>query len=335
MRLCQQCSKTATFGIKGSNPTACKDHKQAGMTDLRHSTCQLCDRRPSFANYARQPATHCKLHKTGTMVNVKHTLCEICETYASYGFLKNRPIRCYEHQIENMRNVKATICQAPNCTNAKPKYGNGVVGRAYCELHHNHQEHWNVTTCCSPLCSNIATHSKESVIPFVYCFHHAPPSFTTAFIHICTSCTSDMPTLCDVQGSCYRRCYTKQSTEKELKDFFITKHLTFVYNRCAPKSNKRPDFLFQTAYGHVIVENDEHKHSDHSFETEKKRMLDIHKAFQTHVHFIRFNPDLTSKHVESLSFRHEILYENIAHILANPELFFTQNQGLSMRYLFY
>jgi hypothetical protein len=108
-----------------------------------------------------------------------------------------------------------------------------------------------------------------------------------------------------------------------------------VYNRCASNSNKRPDFLFQTAFGHVIVENDEHCHSKLSAEQEMQRMQEIQAAFQTHVHFIRFNPDLTQQQTTTIEQRHEMLYETLMHILQEPEAFFNQNPGLSVCYLFY
>lgn len=85
MPLCLSCGKKATFGYKESRAiaTACKQHKQAGMRDVKHPPCQHCDRRPSFAAHAGLPASHCKLHKTDTMVNVKHAMCTVCIAQAT------------------------------------------------------------------------------------------------------------------------------------------------------------------------------------------------------------------------------------------------------------
>lgn len=334
MPLCKQCSRHATFGFRNSTPTACKEHKQEKMIDLKHPPCLFCDRRPSFAAHAGQPATHCKLHKVEGMQNVKHPLCSLCGAYASFGYVKNRPLRCQAHKVADMTNVKATMCLQENCPNAKPKYGNGTVGRAFCELHFDPRQHWKVTTCCFPLCLSIATHSEQGMLPFVYCAQHTIRTFVPAHLTTCTLCETEA--LCDAQDKCYNRCNTaKQTTEVQLKQFFQQKQLTFVHNRCAPNSSKRPDFLFQTAYGHVIVENDEHKHSGLSLEKEEQRMSEIQQAFQTHVHFIRFNPDLTPTHIEPLAQRHEQLFENLMSVLNRTEEFFSQNQGLTVRYLFY
>lgn len=333
MPRCKHCARQATFGYRASRtPIACKTHKQEKMIDLKHPPCVHCDRRPSFASHAGLPATHCKLHKLEGMQNVKHALCFFCGAYASFGYLKNRPVRCFDHKTDDMKNVKSTYCRAPNCTSAKPKYGNGTVGRAFCELHYNPLEHWKVTTCCKPLCLNPATHSDQAVFPFVFCEAHAPPSFSAATLQPCVTCGEQ--SLTDQTRVCYRHL-VNQSTEKVLKDFLLSRQLTFVYNRCVPNSKKRPDFLFATPNGHIVVENDEHRHRASTQEEELLRMNEIQNALQTPVHFIRFNPDLTAEHVEPLLSRHEYLHYVLQNILVLPEQFFSQHQGLTVRYLFY
>ncbi len=330
---CKQCSKQATFGYRGSSPTACKAHKQEHMIDLKHPSCLYCDGRPSFAADPGQPATHCKLHKTEDMVNVRHALCSVCGLYASFGTVKNRPERCYAHKTPDMKNVKATQCQAPGCTNINPKYGNGDLGRAFCELHYNHQTCWKVTTCCAPNCINIATHSDNASAPFVFCGAHTPPQFSAATLHVCVHC--EEVTLCNNNNECYRRCVLLKTTEALLLEFFLSKQLSFVHNRCAPGTNKRPDFLFTTPYGYVVVENDEHCHAGVPAQEEVQRMTEIQGALQKPVHFIRFNPDYTRVHTEALSDRHELLYQVLLPLLQEPELFFVQQPALSLQFLFY
>jgi len=267
------------------------------------------------------------------MKNVKHALCSVCKAYASFGYRKNRPLCCFQHQEANMKNVKATVCAFEGCTANKPKYGNGVVGRAYCELHYDPMEHWKVTTCVAKLCKTVATHSDNAKIPFVFCNSHAPDTFSAASTNLCQNCGTKA--LCDVDGICYHRCQQRKTTEKQLKDFLVSQQFTFLYNRCVPGSNKRPDFLFFTPFGYVVLENDEHRHLKIKQHKEQARMKEIQSAFQTSVHFIRFNPDLTATHVEPLETRHFVLKNYLQSVLCQADMFFQQHPELTVHYLFY
>jgi hypothetical protein len=141
--------------------------------------------------------------------------------------------------------------------------------------------------------------------------------------------------LCNTHALCINTCSNSKSSECKLKDFFTSKQLTFKYNQCTPGSKKRPDFLFQTAFGSIVVENDEHEHKSTSGAVELERMKEIHAALQHPVHFIRFNPDLTKKHREPLSHRHEVLTAFVSQILEQPQLFFEGHVGLTVTHFYY
>lgn len=328
MPTCTSCPRTATFGHKNAQPTACRAHRTSEMVDKKHPPCKQCHRRPSFASKHGQPPTHCKLHKSEQMVNVKHPLCRVChEVYASFGYKRNRPLTCYEHRSPLMTNVKATLCQeAAGCEAMKPKYGNSKVGRAYCAQHYDPTVHWFVTTCCADSCLQVATHSENGAEPFVFCDCHAPCHYVAATVQTCTHCNT--LTLCNKNQTCLANCAQRKSTECLLKDFLKTNQLTFVYNRCVPGSSKRPDFLFTTTWGYIVVENDEHRHEGTPAQVELDRMREIQTALELPVHFVRFNPNLTTRHTEPLEHRHQVLFELLIQL-------FAQQPTVSVQYLFY
>lgn len=335
MTRCTQCYKRATFGTVQGQPIVCKSHSDQSMKDVRHPSCHFCNRRPSYA-WQKTP-THCRIHKVVGMQNVKHKRCSApnCETHASYGYSRNRPLFCLEHKDPGMSNVKATVCSAPGCRALKPKYGNSITGRKFCVQHYNPREHWKLTTCVK--CSSIATHSEGAQLPFLHCHRHSTANCAPAKYQTCTECGDT--TLCNSFNVCYHRCETqaKRSSEQELRQFFVNKGLTFIYNRCPPNSvsKKRPDFVFETTHGLVIVENDEHKHNDIAQSQEQTRMQELHHAFSKHTHFIRFNPDVTQKYTEQLTVRHQELFNVLLAILNHPEPFFQQHTGLTVRYMYY
>jgi hypothetical protein len=333
------CRQRATFGWNGTKKaTHCVSHKSVGMNDVRHPSCRLCHRRPSYAKKCSSSATHCHLHKTGDMRNVKHKLCESCDTYATYGFVKNRPTHCLQHKQENMRNVKATVCR--ECSTLKPRFGNHLVGRQYCKSHHNPSQHWEVSTCRELLCKNIATHSLKGKLPFTYCESHSPTEFTSYFEQPCVSC--GLPCLCDTSGLCLLACSRRSAhhgkySEHALHQLFVQNNLVFTYDQQPGTgcTKKRPDFVFTTLFGVVIVENDEHQHRDYPAECELARMQELHLAFGESTHFVRFNPDYSETQTDALDDRHKTLLAKLMLILEQPDHFFSTHFGLTVQYMYY
>lgn len=336
-----ECLKRATFGTHGGSAVACKTHKTIDMQDVRHPSCVKCHRRPSYAlitvHIYSKRATHCHLHKLGGMENVKHQRCTSnqCRLLATYGYIKNKPVRCLQHKEVHMSNVKATVCKKTGCLALKPKYGNSTTGRQFCADHHDPAEHWKLSTCLR--CTRIATHSTKASLPFQYCSHHCSTNTLFASLKRCGSCGALR--LCDAEARCYLTCHvvTKKSSEQLLQQFLIEKQLSFTHNRCPPNgsSNKRPDFVIATPHGLLILENDENRHNDISAAKEWDRMQELHCAFGQATHFIRFNPDVTTEHRESLTVRHEKLYQVMLPIIEGAQVFFQRHPGLTVHYMYY
>ena len=121
--------------------------------------------------------------------------------------------------------------------------------------------------------------------------------------------------------------------------FLNRNNLVFRHDRVEDSSCSadRPDFVFKTPYGVVIVENDEKQHWNYPCECEQTIMFQIHQDFGESVHFIRFNPDQYDSETENLTLqqRHKVLLKVLKPILNQPQDFFSQNQGLTIRYMYY
>lgn len=330
------CKKRATFGL--TEVSCCFSHQKEGMRDLRHPSCVKCYRRPSYCLTGRTP-THCHVHKTLGMKNVKHPHCQHCDTLATYGYQKNKPLRCLQHKEEHMTNVKATSCEA-ECKKRNPQYGNHNTGRVFCKDHHDPREHWRLSTCQKEKCKDIATHSLQGQLPFLFCEAHSPEGYQSCLEQVCKSC--NLSFLCDGNGYCLLSCSQQVShrgkyTEHALHQFFLQKGLSFVYDHQPSTgcTKMRPDFVFQTLYGILIVENDEHKHAQYNAECELARMQELWLSFGEAVHFIRFNPDPTCTHKDLLTDRHNVLFEKVREVLDDSFTFFQNHPGLTFQYLYY
>lgn len=336
-----ECDKRATFGACRV-ATHCGQHRGTAMRDVRHPSCVECYRRPSYGLKGTRFATHCHVHKTPGLVNVKHVFCHKagCDTLASFGVTQNRPTHCFAHKSGHMTNVKATMCQYPSCKNLKPKYGNHVVGRIFCYEHYDHTQHWRLSTCRVAGCRRIATHSVAGRLPFQHCEGHCHENESSYLESRCRGC--HLSSLCDADQLCLLTCSSQAShhgkySEHALHRFFKSCNLSFVYDKQPDTgcTKRRPDFLFATLYGVLIVENDEHRHYQYTAECELARMQELWLSLGEATHFVRFNPDVTSNHTESLESRHLVLLNIIRPILDDPESFFRNNPGLTVQYLFY
>lgn len=156
--------------------------------------------------------------------------------------------------------------------------------------------------------------------------------------------------ICDQERRCLNHCTTRiKYTENKLCEFLLSKNLDFDYNKCITVygTKYRPDFLFKTDNGCIIIENDEKQHKNYNKSDEECRMVELYEYIKRdnyeNVHFIRFNPDRYSLQ-ESKSYqecldideRHELLFNNVLNpILNHPEKFFTNHTGRTVRYMFY
>lgn len=117
-------------------------------------------------------------------------------------------------------------------------------------------------------------------------------------------------------------------------DLFQGCNLNFVYDQTPVGTGctkLRPDFVFTTLYGILIVENDEHKHMQYTSACELNRMQEIQMSYGEAVHFIRFNPHPTSHLPE----RHAELLRKVKEVLEDPASFFERHTGLTVSYMYY
>ena len=306
------CQTIPTFGLEWKKPTHCRDHLLEGMTDVVNNRCQ-------------HPG---------------------CQTRPTFGLKWGKATHCGEHLLDGMLDVVNKRCQHPGCEKVSVKYGNHITGRAFCAAHRDKAQHWKLTTCKQPKCRCIATHSETGSFPFTFCDNHAPDGFSSCKEQRCLRCGYMF--LCDEEQLCLFSCTSKHQdyvkrTENALNDFLQKKGLTFVRDGAPAGSctRRRPDFVFQTPYGVILVENDENQHKNNLCECEQSRMIELHESYGEAVHFIRFNPDRfafsstgRTGFVE-LPQRHEELYKVLQRLLKNPQAFFITHPGLSVRYMYF
>jgi len=299
----------------------------------RYDNCLF---RASFAAGLSKTPLWCSIHKTEYMRNVKNPVCAslFCKKLASFGTVANRPLFCKVHKSPDMWNVKNKICSFYNCKSPRPAFGTVAIGRQFCGAHYNPRLHWRLSSCNHLKCKAVATHSFSGEPRFSRCPIHALPTDLTFCQTVCTRCQQN--SLCHSTGLCFATCYKPDivSTEKQLHLFFKTHSLTPVYNQKVLGTKYRPDFVFHTPDGVVIVENDEHGHVKYNKTVEQERMQEMQSALKLPTHFVRFNPHspnvlapLDKLHLELLAY--------IQNILVQSKTFFETQTGLTVHYMFY
>ena len=318
------------------------------MIDVINKTCQEegCIKRPVFGS-ERGVALYCSIHKKDGMIDVINKTCqeEGCIKRPVFGSERGVALYCSIHKKDGMFDVKHKTCKEKNCIK-RPDYGSHLTGKIHCTTHYNKEKEWKIINCKK--CKKIATHSETGNLPFVYCENHCPSNYSSKLSSTCVSCNlTDL--ICDEEGKCLLACSSMhltrvKYTENEMLIFLTSKKLQFVNDKSASDgcSKKRPDFVFRTNYGVIIVENDENQHKSYPCECEQTRMIKIHQDYGENVHFIRFNPDRylkadskTQEECLDLDKRHKLLFNVLKPILKYPEDFFTNHSGLTIRYMFY
>ena len=347
---CQEhgCKIKPSFGLEWGKPTHCSDHALDGMENVINKRCQEpgCKKQPTFG-LEWGKATHCSNHALNGMENVTSKRCQEpgCKTRATFGLEWGKATHCFDHALDDMQDVINKRCLEPGCKTG-PRYGNHMTGRAFCAAHRDKAQHWKLTTCKQSGCRRFATHSETGGFPFTFCDNHAPEGFSSCKEQRCLGC--GFMFLCDEEQLCLFSCTSKHQdyvkrTENSLSDFLQKKGVTFIRDSAPAGSctRRRPDFVFQTPYGVILVENDENQHKSNLCTCEQSRMIELHQSFGEAVHFIRFNPD---RFVQSstgktgfveLPKRHVELYKILQKLLKNPQHFFQAHSALSARYMYY
>jgi hypothetical protein len=343
------CEKQPYFGTEKNKGLYCAAHKKEGMRDVVNKTCleDDCEKQPYFGT-EKNKGLYCDAHKKEGMRDVKHNLCleDGCQIRPCFGTEKNKGLYCDSHKKEWMRDVVNKTCLEDGCE-IRPYYGTHLTNIIHCSNHRNKETEWKLTNCNTSKCRRISTHSETGSRPFLYCDNHSPSDYSSELSSTCVSCNLT-ELICDEDGKCLLACsrvhLTRMKyTENKMMDFLTSKKLQFINDRTASDgcSKKRPDFVFQTNYGVIIVENDENQHKSYACECEQMRMMTIHQDCGESVHFIRFNPDRYSLQESKtnecidLDKRHKLLFGILKPILKYPESFFTNHIGLTVRYMFY
>lgn len=343
-------SQSRAFNFKGLKGLYCSKHKIKGMINVK-TTCAFedCDLTCRKWGLPGSFGQFCDKHKDETMTSfqrVKRT-CQFlgCKLTPKFGLKRGCALFCFSHRKPNMKRFEKT-CLFDGCEKIALKFGNHITRRAFCSEHADRSIHWKLTTCKQVRCKQIATHSETGAFPFQYCESHAPGHFSSCKEQKCLGC--NLPYLCDEEGYCLFSCTRRHKertklTENAMNEFFVRKGLTFTRDTAPDFSctARRPDFEFRTAFGVVLVENDEDQHKSRVCECEQRRMMELHQSYGESVHFIRFNPDrfvqsaTGKKGFVELPVRHKELYKILQSVLNRPEPFFAVHPGLSVRYLYY
>lgn len=349
--LCENelCRKKRLYGFLTGKPKFCKVHKEKNMERLKIKKCQHsgCEKEASFGTKT-QKRVYCAYHAVGKNLNDFHnSLCDFtnCTTSASFGFQGDKRRRCYTHQLIGMIQIGRSFCNFKGCQSTSRSFGNHISGRAFCAKHRDKKVHWKLTTCKHAKCKDIATHSESGLFPFSLCHEHAPVHYNSVHETKCVGC--NLTLLCDEDGKCLLTCTKKHAerqkrTENALNAFLEKNNMDFLRD-VSPSTDctmQRPDFIFKTPFGVVVIENDENQHRHLTEETETRRMICLHQAFGEPVHFLRFNPDsyLTSDGVKQymdLSDRHKVLFSVLRQILETPQEFFSTHPFLSAQKLYF
>lgn len=342
------CDTQPSYGIEWKKPTHCVAHALKGMNDVVNKRCMHpdCSKRPQFGFILNNPL-YCSAHLQDGTKNVVSKPCKhpSCEIRPCFGIESGKAEYCVTHALSNMVDVRNPRCKVSTCK-GRPRFGNHLTGRAFCAAHRDKAQHWLLVSCKHSGCRRIATHSQTGSYPFTFCDNHTPDGFSSCKEQRCLKCGFEF--LCDEEQLCLNTCtaihqdYVKR-TENAMNDFLEKKGLTFVRDGAPAGSctKRRPDFVFQTEFGVIIVENDENQHKSNLCECEQTRMIALHQAYGEAVHFLRFNPDRfifsTTGRTGFLELpqRHTELYKLLQKLLKTPQAFFIAHPGLSVRYMYF
>jgi hypothetical protein len=140
-----ECHNNPVYNFEGQTARLyCKEHKQEGMIDISHQTCEFenCRVRPIF-NYPNEPnGRFCAAHKMADMVDVINSRCEYidCNLSPTYNFPGEKTRRfCANHHLSGMRNISKQYCKTPLCDTAAAKKYEGYCIRCYIHTYPDRQ----------------------------------------------------------------------------------------------------------------------------------------------------------------------------------------------------
>jgi len=186
-----RCVAHPTHAVPGSRPTHCKNHAIEGMKGASGSTCDACDKRPSFA-IKGETAHRCYDHADHpSMSNVKKPQCRegACTKRPCYGFEGQKPVCCVTHKEKSMRDLIHPTCITEGCEK-RPSFGAPLSQKAtHCKDHAGLTmvDHTHPTCLCTTEVCTRQGHFGG------FCTRHAPDAVTRACVAssrcVYTNCT--------------------------------------------------------------------------------------------------------------------------------------------------
>ncbi|AOM63439.1 hypothetical protein [Heterosigma akashiwo virus 01] len=278
------------------------------MVNVKDRVCvfENCKTRPCYNYFGEKQGLFCALHKHDDIIDVVHRTCvfENCKTIPYYNYIgEKRGLFCALHKHTDMVNVKHRICVFENCT-SQTRYGLSGNVLTHCSKHKlNGMLKYPCQTCLETQCNNLALYSN-SLKP-THCEHHMLENQINIIERKCQKC--DLYNILDETGHCMYCTDTlslkrlRKSKENIVKQFLSKYRYNFVHNKIIETKQcglERPDFLFDCISHYVILEVDEHQHTNYNCET--TRIINIHHQLGgMPLIVIRLNPDNYKNHLDN------------------------------------
>lgn len=138
-----KCTKSALYNLKGCSPAYCSLHKTEEMVDVFSIRCEhenengdSCNKTVSYGYRDTKKKVRCAEHKLDGMIDLKHPPCQEpnCTNTRSYGFPNEKAATyCSEHKKNEMINVKHKKCE--KCSQIPSYNYNGETRARFCKEH--------------------------------------------------------------------------------------------------------------------------------------------------------------------------------------------------------
>ena len=117
----KKCTKSALYNLVGLSPAFCRAHKTDDMNDVLSPICNYvsaiglkCTKHSGWGYANDKKKIRCAEHHLDGMDDLKHPLCKEpkCPNRRSYGFMKDKIMsHCAEHKKSGMVNLKHKMCE--------------------------------------------------------------------------------------------------------------------------------------------------------------------------------------------------------------------------------
>jgi hypothetical protein len=326
------CTKHPVFNMERETKARfCLAHKQDGMVDVKNKQCEHdgCTTRPSYNVEGK--ARFCADHKQDGMVDVKSKTCEQigCTTRPTFNVKGETKGRfCADHKQDGMVDVKSKKCEHDGCTTRPTFNAEGESKARFCATHkQDGMMDVKNKKCEHDGCTTIPTFNTEGESTARFCADHKQDGMINVKAKYCIG--PGYPCDTQVRSKAYEgyclRCFVhlfpdkpvaRNHKNKELavKDFIESKFPDYTWindkriqGGC---SKRRPDLFLDMGFQVLMIEIDEHQHTDYNCYSENERKLDLSKDIGGRpMVIIRFNPDeyfcsITQTTVKSCWTRH-------------------------------